>query len=68
MFLAVQLILGKAWKQPVCSSANKGIKKIYLLHYRILFCYKKDKLESIIGERWDLENHNVKGNKSASQA
>ena len=51
MFIAALFTIGRTWKQPRCSSADKWIRKLYIYIMEYYSAIKKNTFESVL-MRW----------------
>lgn len=56
MFIVVQFIIGKSWKQPACPSTDEQMKKIWYLYKTGHSTIKKDKFQTFSGKWIHLKN------------
>ena len=56
MFLTALFIIARTWKQPICPSADKWIRKLWYLYTMEYYsAIKKNKFESVLMRLMRLE-------------
>ena len=55
MFITARFTIGRTWKQPRCSSADKWIRKLYVYTMEYYSAIKKNAFESVLIRRMKLE-------------
>ena len=67
MFIAVQFVIAKCWKQPRCPSSNEWIKKLLYLHNGILRSRKKEGAPTLLDSMDGTGEHYAKWNKPGGE-
>ena len=56
MFIAALFIIARPWKQPICPSADKWIRKLwYIYTMKYYSAIKKNTFESVSSTYWSMK-------------